>query len=82
MDPVNDVLQGHVALEPFQSALGTQRDDIAAGGTLEGGDAVDRLAGSTMGDEDTVGAAETQAVGAGQQQGVVEELQADWAGQL
>lgn len=82
LDSFNDVLQGHVALEPLQSTLGTQRDDIAAGGTLEGGNAVHRLAGSTVGDEDTVGAAEAQAVGAGQQQGVVEELQADWAGQL
>lgn len=40
------------------------------------------LAGGAVGDEDAVGAAEAQAVGAGQQQGVVEELQADWAGQL
>lgn len=35
-----------------------------------------------MGDKDAVGTAETQAVGAGEQKWVFEELQADWAGQL
>lgn len=43
---------------------------------------MDGLVGGAVGDEDAVGAAEAQAVGAGEQQWVLEELQADWAGQL
>ncbi len=43
---------------------------------------MNRFVGGTVGDEDAVGAAEAQAVGAGEQQRVFKELQADWAGQL
>lgn len=35
-----------------------------------------------MGDQDSVGAVETKAMSAGQQQRVLEKLQTDWTGQL
>lgn len=35
-----------------------------------------------MGDQDSVGAVETKAMSAGQQQWVLEKLQTDWTGQL
>lgn len=59
-----------------------QRDDVTTRGTLKGGDGFERLAGGAVRHQDAVGAVETQAVGAGQEQGVLKQLQADRAGQL
>lgn len=78
---VNNVLQRHIALQALQPAV-IQRDDVATGGTLKGRDGLERFAGGAVGHQDAVGAVETQAVGAGQEQGVFKQLQADRAGQL
>lgn len=37
LETVDDVLQGHIALQALQAAV-VQRDDVTAGGALEGGD--------------------------------------------
>ena len=78
---VNNVLQRHIALQALQPAV-IQRDDVATGGALKGRDGLERFAGGAVGHQDAVCAVETQAVGAGQEQGVFKQLQADRAGQL
>ncbi len=81
LEAVDDVLQRHIALQALQAAL-VERDDVAAGGALEGGDGLERLGAGAVRDQDAVGAVEAQAVGAGQQEGVLKQFQADWTRQL
>lgn len=71
LEALDDVLQGHIPLEALQAPV-VEGDDIAAGGALEGGDGLDGLAGRAAGHQDAVGTAEAQAVGTGQQEGVLE----------
>lgn len=78
---VNDVLQRHIALKALQAAV-IQRDDVTTGGALKGRDGLKGLAGGAVRHQDAVGAVKTQAVGAGQEQGIFKQLQADRAGQL
>lgn len=78
---VNDVLQRHIALKALQAAV-IQRDDVTAGGALKGRDGLKGLAGGAVRHQDAVGTVKAQAVGAGQQQGIFKQLQADRAGQL
>lgn len=59
-----------------------QRDDVTTGGALKGRDGFKGLAGGAVRHQDAVGAVKTQAVGAGQEQGIFKQLQADRAGQL
>lgn len=55
---------------------------MAAGGALEDADGLDGLVGATVRHQDAVGAVGAQAVCAGQQHRVLEELQTNRAGQL
>lgn len=78
---VNDVLQRHIALKALQAAV-IQRDDVTTGGALKGRYGLEGLAGGAVRHQDAVGTVEAQAVGAGQEQRVFKQLQADRAGQL
>lgn len=78
---VNNVLQRHIALEALQAAV-IQRDDVTTGGALKGRDGLKGLAGGAVRHQDAMGAVKTQAVGAGQEQRIFKQLQADRAGQL
>ena len=57
-------------------------DDITTGRTLESANGLHGLVGGAVGHQDAVGTVEAQAVGTGQQQRILKELQTDWAGQL
>lgn len=81
LEAVNDVLQGHIALEALQAPM-VEGDDIAASGALKGSDGFEGFARGAAGDEDAVGTAETQAVGTRQKQRVFKQLQANWASQF
>lgn len=78
---VNDVLQRHIALKALQAAV-IQRDDVTTSGALKGRYGLEGLAGGAVRHQDAVGTIKTQAVGAGQEQGIFKQLQADRAGQL
>lgn len=78
---LNNVLQRHIALKALQAAV-IQRDDVTTGGALKGRDGLERFAGRAVRHQDAVGAVEAKAVGAGQEQGIFKQLQADRAGQL
>lgn len=78
---VNNVLQRHIALKALQAAV-IQRDDVTTRGALKGRDGLKGLAGGAVRHQDAVGAVKAQAVGAGQEQGIFKQLQADRAGQL
>lgn len=78
---VNNVLQRHIALKALQAAV-IQRDDVTTRGALKGRDGLEGLTGGAVRHQDAVGAVKAQAVGAGQEQGIFKQLQADRAGQL
>lgn len=59
-----------------------QRDDVTTSGALKGRDGFEGLAGGAVGHQDAVGTVEAEAVGAGQEQRIFKQLQADRAGQL
>lgn len=81
LEAIDDVLQSHIPLEAIQAPV-VQRDNIPARRTLESSNGFNGFTRAAARDQDAVGTAEAEAVGTGEQQGVLEQLQADWTGQF